>query len=86
MLSHDARVPLRVTLRTKGQPGRFSHEEEPMNDKLLASIEREVLSWPGVSKETGGGSFSGPTSHRLQIWAASDRARPPRRRGRFPVP
>jgi len=26
-----------------------------MNDKLLAEIEREVLSWPGVSKETGGG-------------------------------
>ncbi len=26
-----------------------------MNDVLLAQIEREVLSWPGVSKETGGG-------------------------------
>jgi hypothetical protein len=23
-----------------------------MNDKLLASIEREVLAWPGVSKHT----------------------------------
>ncbi|MCA1687130.1 MAG: DUF5519 family protein [Actinobacteria bacterium] len=26
-----------------------------MNDELLASIEREVLDWPGVSKETHGG-------------------------------
>jgi hypothetical protein len=26
-----------------------------MNDRLLAQIEREVLGWPGVSKETGGG-------------------------------
>ena len=26
-----------------------------MNDVLLAQIEREVLSWPGVSEETGGG-------------------------------
>ena len=26
-----------------------------MNDALLAQIEREVLGWPGVSKETGGG-------------------------------
>jgi len=25
-----------------------------MNDELLASIEREVLGWPGVSKEAGG--------------------------------
>ena len=26
-----------------------------MNDKLLASIEREVLGWPGVSKQAHGG-------------------------------
>jgi hypothetical protein len=26
-----------------------------MDDELLASIEHEVLGWPGVSKETGGG-------------------------------
>jgi hypothetical protein len=26
-----------------------------MNDELLEMIEREVLSWPGVSKQTGGG-------------------------------
>jgi hypothetical protein len=26
-----------------------------MNNELLASIEREVLGWPGVSKETGRG-------------------------------
>jgi hypothetical protein len=33
---------------------------EHMNDELLASIEREVLSWPGVSKETHrGGSGRG---------------------------
>ncbi len=25
-----------------------------MNDELLASIEREILAWPGVSKETRG--------------------------------
>ena len=31
-----------------------------MNDRLLAQIEREVLGWPGVSKETGGG---GPGRH-----------------------
>ena len=31
-----------------------------MNDELLASIEREVLSWPGVSKEAGGGGFRVP--------------------------
>ena len=53
-------VPLRVTLQTERQFGRFSHEEEPMNDELLASIEREVLSWPGVSKEAGGGGFRVP--------------------------
>ena len=28
-----------------------------MNDELLASIEREVLGWPGVSKETGSGGL-----------------------------
>jgi hypothetical protein len=26
-----------------------------MNDELLEMVEREVLSWPGVSKERGGG-------------------------------
>lgn len=26
-----------------------------MNDELSARIEREVMSWPGVSKESGGG-------------------------------
>jgi hypothetical protein len=26
-----------------------------MNDELLERVEREVLSWPGVSKERGGG-------------------------------
>lgn len=26
-----------------------------MNEDLLGRIEREVLSWPGVGKETGGG-------------------------------
>jgi hypothetical protein len=26
-----------------------------MNDELVAQIERELLGWPGVSKETGGG-------------------------------
>ncbi len=26
-----------------------------MNDELLARVEREVLGWPGVSKERGGG-------------------------------
>jgi hypothetical protein len=26
-----------------------------MNNKLSAQLEREVLGWPGVSKETGGG-------------------------------
>ncbi len=31
-----------------------------MNDRLSAQIEREVLGWPGVSKETGGG---GPGRH-----------------------
>ena len=29
-----------------------------MNDELLEMVEREVLSWPGVSKETGGGGVS----------------------------
>ena len=26
-----------------------------MNDELVAQIERKLLGWPGVSKETGGG-------------------------------
>src|ERR671910_3105739 len=30
-----------------------------MNDEVLASIEREVLDWPGVSKETHRGSRRG---------------------------
>jgi Family of unknown function (DUF5519) len=40
---------------------KFSHEEEnQMNNELLTMVEREVLSWPGVSKETGrGGSGRG---------------------------
>jgi hypothetical protein len=28
-----------------------------MNDELLAMVEREVLGWPGVSKETGRGGL-----------------------------
>ena len=31
-----------------------------MNDEVLASIEREVLDWPGVSKEMHGGGFRVP--------------------------
>ena len=31
-----------------------------MNDELLASIEREVLSWPGVSKDAARGNFRVP--------------------------
>jgi hypothetical protein len=35
-----------------GEAVTFTHEEENhMNGELLASIEREVLSWPGVSKD-----------------------------------
>ncbi len=30
-----------------------------MNEELSARIEREVLGWPGVSKETGGGPGQG---------------------------
>ncbi len=30
-----------------------------MNDELLTMVEREVLSWPGVSKETAGGGGRG---------------------------
>jgi len=29
-----------------------------MNDELLEMVEHEVLSWPGVSKQTGGGGRS----------------------------
>ena len=28
-----------------------------MNEELLTMVEREVLGWPGVSKETGGGGL-----------------------------
>ena len=31
-----------------------------MNDELLAMVEREVLGWPGVSKEMHGGGFRVP--------------------------
>jgi hypothetical protein len=32
----------------------LSHKEEPkMNDELLTRVEREVLSWPGVTSEPG---------------------------------
>src|SRR3712207_7363918 len=31
-----------------------------MNDELLALIERELLDWPGVSKEMHGGGFRVP--------------------------
>ncbi len=31
-----------------------------MNDELLALIERELLDWPGVSKEAHGGGFRVP--------------------------
>jgi Family of unknown function (DUF5519) len=31
-----------------------------MNDELLASIERELLDWPGVSKEAHGGGYRVP--------------------------
>ena len=30
-----------------------------MNDELLEMVEREVLSWPGISKETAGGGGRG---------------------------
>ena len=38
-----------------------------MNDELLVLIERELLDWPGVSKETHGGGFRVPpaTVHRV---------------------
>jgi hypothetical protein len=46
--------------------------ENQMDDELLASIEREVLGWPGVSKHRhkgrpGSGRVLGSTSHRLQV-------------------
>jgi hypothetical protein len=33
----------------------YRAKRNQMNDELLKMVEREVLSWPGVSKETGGG-------------------------------
>jgi hypothetical protein len=61
----------------RGNPRR----RNPMNDELLASIEREVLGWPGVDKDPdrahvalyGSGGVSSGTST-------------PRRSGRPPVP
>src|SRR5919107_3823793 len=44
--------------RTTGSPTRprsYRARRNQMNDELLALIEREVLRWPGVSKETFGG-------------------------------
>jgi hypothetical protein len=32
-----------------------------MNDKLLASTEREVLDWPGICLKTGSGDFKQQT-------------------------
>jgi Family of unknown function (DUF5519) len=46
-------APLRATLRVQEQPAK---EKDHMNDELLEMVEREVLSWPGVSKERGGSS------------------------------
>ena len=38
---------------------RFRRRRKQTNDGLLALIEREVLGWPGVSKETHRGSRGG---------------------------
>jgi hypothetical protein len=43
-----------------------------MNDELLTMVERDVVSWPGVTKETkrgwaGPGRLLGSASHRLQV-------------------
>jgi luciferase-like monooxygenase len=37
----------------------LSHRRKHMNDSLLTMVERDVLSWPGVNKETGRGGNLG---------------------------
>jgi hypothetical protein len=44
-------VTLRANLGAQGRPAK----ENQMNGELLAMIERELLGWPGVRKETHGG-------------------------------
>lgn len=57
-----------------------------MNDERLAVIDREVLSWPGVSKEThragwGLGRTLGFTGDSLQAWPQGARTHPRHQRG-----
>ena len=56
-----------------------------MNDELLALIGRELLGWPGVSKETYRGGRGqgglGSAGDRLLAWPQGDRTHPRHRRG-----
>jgi hypothetical protein len=56
-----------------------------MNDELLALIGRELLGWPGVSKETYRGARAradlGSAGDRLLAWPQGDRTHPRHRRG-----
>ena len=56
-----------------------------MNDELLALIGRELLGWPGVSKETYSGARAradlGSAGDRLLAWPQGDRTHPRRWRG-----
>ena len=41
-----------ASYRLANDTAKLSREEEWVNDELLTMVEREVLSWPAVSKET----------------------------------
>jgi hypothetical protein len=57
-----------------------------MNDELLASVEREVLGWPDLSKavgtdSSGQGGFLGTSADHLEVRPWGARVRPRHRRG-----
>jgi hypothetical protein len=55
MREYVSRCSIKAHEAAPAKPRRYRERRIGMNDELLEMVEREVLDWPGVSKETHGG-------------------------------
>jgi len=60
MRDTSSRCTMKASETRLTKPRKYCERRNGINDQLLAMVEREVLNWPGVSKETHrGGSGQG---------------------------